>query len=124
MISPSDVKDEPRDDHDASNGDKAEASTKCLQKTLYTPHGRYYLIAVANLGQYTRNEDGSVSVVSSTYDALKAGGRYAGMYDTLDELRAMTVGGISKMMPTTARCSDFSQVQRTMFRSHTSSFTL
>lgn len=77
-FAPSDVKDEPRDDHDASNGDKAEASTKCLQKTLTLPTGRYYLIAVANLGQYTRNEDGSVSVVSSTYDALKAGGRYAG----------------------------------------------
>ena len=36
-FSPSDVKDEPRDDHDASNGDKAEASTKCLKRLSHSP---------------------------------------------------------------------------------------
>lgn len=122
-FAPSDVKDEPRDDHDASNGDKAEASTKCLQKTLTLPTGRYYLIAVANLGQYTRNEDGSVSVVSSTYDALKAGGRYAGMYDTLDELRAMTVGWDLENDANNREMLGFFTGSKDNVPSHTSSFT-
>lgn len=120
-FSPSDVKDEPRDDHDASNGDKAEASTKCLKKTLTLPTGRYYLIAVANLGQYTRNEDGSVSVVSSTYDALKAEGR--DKYDTLDKLRAMTVGWDLENDANNREMLGFFTGSKDNVPSHTSSFT-
>lgn len=122
-FNPSDVKDEPREDHDASNGDTAEASTKCLKKTLTLPTGRYYLIAVANLGQYTRNEDGSVSVISSTGDALKAGGRYAGMYDTLDELRAMTVGWDLENDANNREMLGFFTGSKDNVPSHTSSFT-
>ncbi len=123
VFAPSDVKDEPRDDHDASNGDKAEASTKCLKKTLTLPTGRYYLIAVANLGQYTRNENGSVREISSTFDALKAGGRYAGKYDTLDELRAMTVGWDLENDANNREMLGFFTGSKDNVPSHTSSFT-
>lgn len=90
----SDLKDEPREDEDASNGDTAEAATKCLKKTLTLPTGRYHLIAVANLGEYTRNSDGSVSTVGghdTHYALTDLKGKYYGKYSTLDELRKMTV---------------------------------
>lgn len=82
----SEVKDEDRIKDNASNGSSAEAATKCLKKTLTLPTGRYYLIAVANLGEYTRNEDGSITTHKTTHEALTdLQGKYRGKYDTLDE---------------------------------------
>ncbi|MCI9285508.1 MAG: hypothetical protein HFJ91_06885 [Muribaculaceae bacterium] len=89
----SDLDDEPRTDPDASNGDTAETSTKCLKKDLTLPAGRYYIIAVANLGKYTRDEKtGQITRLKSTFEALtQPGGEYYGQYATLDALRDMTV---------------------------------
>jgi len=92
-FNPSEVDEENRTNADASNGTSAEASTKCLKKTLTLPTGRYYLIAVANLGSYTRDsKTNAVTKVKSTWDALTdPSGEYYGKYETLDELRRMTV---------------------------------
>lgn len=68
-LSPSQIKDVPRDPEDASNGHLAESATKHADFTLRLPYGKYYLYGVANLG--ARNEDGTVA--TSTYAALTTG---------------------------------------------------
>lgn len=62
-LNPIDVE---RKDEDASNGHKAEKSTKKVVVTLEIPYGRYYMYALANIGKM-----GSNGVRSSSLDALK-----------------------------------------------------
>lgn len=75
-VNQSDVKDDPRNDHDASNGKTAESTTKSLKDfaKLRLPFGRYYIIGVANLK-------------GGTYRTLTANEEYL----TLEGLRRMKV---------------------------------
>lgn len=93
-FSQSEVKYEGRDDHDASNGHKAEAETKCLRdKKITLPYGEYYLIAVANLGtDYSGDPDNMTTGERDTYYELtNPGGKYYNQYGTLDQLRSLKV---------------------------------
>ncbi|MDO4931821.1 MAG: hypothetical protein Q4E63_04085 [Prevotellaceae bacterium] len=78
-----DVKDEDRVNADATTDTTSERTTKCLMKELKMSYGTYYLIAVANMGEY--NKDGSVK--RRTIDMLTDMG--SSSYDTLDKLRAL-----------------------------------
>ncbi len=78
-----DITDENRTGADATTGETTESSTKCVKKSLKVSYGTYYLVAVANMGQYSDNG----AVITSTTDALKA--MPADNYATLDALRDM-----------------------------------
>lgn len=62
----------PRENGDASNGDKAEDKTWQATFKLQVPYGRYYIYGVANLGTY----DKSGNVLRTTMDELGEGGKY------------------------------------------------
>lgn len=88
-----DIKDEDRNDNDASNGHKAEESTKCLTSTITLPFGEYYLIAVANLGRDYSGEPGSITAGrrDTYYELTDPDGLYYGRYATLSDLRNIKV---------------------------------
>lgn len=90
-FNPSDVKDEPRDESDTSDGKApAESDTKCLGGIrMPLPFGEYHIVAVANIGKYSAGADGSAVVVRSTYEVLTED--YADDIATLDGLRSIRV---------------------------------
>ncbi len=79
--------DEARDPSAASNGATAEIMTKCLKKTVKLFYGEYYLVAVANMGEYAKDSDGKITVTKSTKQVLDA--MDAEKYSTLDRLRML-----------------------------------
>lgn len=86
------LEDVGRVDADASDGKKPDdlASTKSLKFNIKLPVGSYYIVAVANLGDYIN--EGNVTVTrKSTYQALLYDERYIGKYSTLHDLRMMKV---------------------------------
>ncbi|WP_300301042.1 hypothetical protein [uncultured Muribaculum sp.] len=86
------IKDEPRVEGDAGKDDNVnrplgEPSTKCLtKKGLKLFFGEYYLIAVANMGQYTKNGD-KLTIAKSTYQTFSE--MDVEDYNTLHKLRRM-----------------------------------
>jgi len=80
---PADVSDEDRTGNDASSGETSETSTKCVRKQLRLGYGEYYLVAVANMGEYSD----AGAVVKTTLTALLERPRTD--YDTLDKLRSL-----------------------------------
>ncbi len=79
-----------RTDADASNNIAAEKKTASLtKKGVSLPYGQYYLIMVANLGTYTADEKGNITVNKTTFQALE--NKYSGQYSTLADLRKMAV---------------------------------
>lgn len=87
------LEDVGRVDADASDGKKPDdlASTKSLKFNIKLPVGSYYIVAVANLGNYENEGNGTVTL-KSTYQALLNDERYIGKYSTLHDLRMMKVG--------------------------------
>ena len=79
--------DETRGPSDASNGATAEIMTKCLKKTVKLFYGEYYIVAVANMGEYAKDADGKITVAKSTKQVLDA--MDAEEYSTLDRLRLL-----------------------------------
>lgn len=82
-------------DTDGKNPNTSDGSTSVEDKTLSLknislklPFGEYYIVAVANLGEY-KEENNKIETVKTTYDVLNA--TYKGQYDTLDGLRKMKV---------------------------------
>lgn len=66
------VTDERRKDHNASNGATAESDTKSVSGISFKlPLGTYYLMAVANFGEYKSSES-SITVEKSSLEVLKA----------------------------------------------------
>lgn len=87
-----DLKDEGRIDADASNNSTAEKDTKTLSGiSMKIPIGSYYIIAVANIGEYESNDDGSVSIVKTSYTKLKERDDFRLGSFTLDDLRNLRV---------------------------------
>lgn len=87
------VKDEARTDADASNNSSAESKTKSISNISYRiPHGTYYIVAVANYGDYKSLEDGSVSVNKSSLSRLEENPDFEVGKFTLDDLRSLRVG--------------------------------
>lgn len=94
-----DIKDEPRENkEDTSTGDikndntsdgspTDETSTKCINKSIKLYHGKYYLVAVANMGKYTLNADGIITTNKTTKEVFDEKGKDS--YDTLDKLRKL-----------------------------------
>jgi hypothetical protein len=87
----SEVKNENRNPSDASNGATAETDTKCLKNiSLNLPFGEYYIIGVANFGDYRKNgETDDILVDKSSYVELTT--TYADDIQTLDGLRKINV---------------------------------
>lgn len=87
------IDDEKREPGDAGvNGGNNipfyETTTKCLKKTLKLFFGEYYLIAVANMGEYQKDTtSGKVIINKTTHRVFKEMG--VDKYDTLDKLRRM-----------------------------------
>lgn len=81
-------KDEPRTGADTSNGGSTtETSTKCLTKTIKLFYGDYYLIAVANMGEYSDGGSGKINVDKATMQAFNE--LESAQYNTLDALRKL-----------------------------------
>lgn len=87
------VKDEGRTDADASNNSSAESETKSVSGISFRiPHGTYYIVAVANYGDYRSMEDGTVLVTKSSLAKLKENPLFEIDKFTLDDLRSLRVG--------------------------------
>lgn len=83
--------DEDRTDADASNGTSAESQTACVKKNGVTiPFGEYYLVAVANIGHYSKAADGTISATKTTQQVLEELAA-DGSISTLDALRKLHV---------------------------------
>lgn len=88
-----DVEDEQRHDSDASNNHTAESQTNSVSGISYRiPQGVYYIVAVANYGEYRSQEDGSVTVNKSSLSKLKENPDFEKGKFTLDNLRSLRVG--------------------------------
>lgn len=82
------IKDEERTGDDATSGKTDETTTKCLtKKNVKLRYGEYYLVAVANMGQYTMDEDGTITTTQKTIDVLN--GMERDEYNTLHKLRSL-----------------------------------
>lgn len=82
------IKDEGRTGDDATSGKTDEITTKCLmKKNVKLLFGEYYLVAVANMGQYTMDEDGTITTTQKTIDVLN--GMERDEYNTLHKLRSL-----------------------------------
>lgn len=86
------VKDAGRVDANASNGASAESDTKSISNlSLKIPFGSYYIVAVANYGEYQSEADGSVAIIKSSLEKLREVPDFAPGEFTLDNLRRLRV---------------------------------
>lgn len=82
------VSDQTRGPSDASNGATTDTLTRCLNKaTVKLFYGEYYLVAVANMGEYAKDAQGKITVTKSTKEVFSAMDREK--YSTLDRLRLL-----------------------------------
>ncbi|MDE6266278.1 MAG: hypothetical protein K2M07_02880 [Muribaculaceae bacterium] len=88
-----DVKDEGRTDADASNQSTAETDTKSVSNiSVRIPQGTYYIVAVANYGEYNRLEDGTIATTKTSLEKLRENSSFKVGEFTLSDLRALRVG--------------------------------
>ena len=81
-------KDEPRTGANTSNGGlTTDTLTKCLTKTIKLFYGDYYLVAVANMGEYAADGNGGISISKKTITVFKEMAK--DKYNTLDALRKL-----------------------------------
>lgn len=88
------VKDADRVNADASNGASAETDTKTVRNfSLKLPFGQYYIVAVANLGQYHIDASGNIIVEKSSLARLQENETFSlrPTEFTIEDLRAIRV---------------------------------
>ena len=86
------VKDEERTDSDASNSQTAETETKSVSNiSLKIPRGSYYIVAVANYGEYRSSEDGEITTIKTSLEKLQENEDFEIDKFTLDNLRSLRV---------------------------------
>lgn len=87
------VKDVDRVDSNASNGVSAESSTKSVSGvSLKIPFGSYYIVAVANCGEYESRDDGTIIVKKTSLEKLSEKEGFEPGNFSLDDLRSLKVG--------------------------------
>lgn len=88
-----DVKDEYRQDSDASNNSTAESTTKSVSNISFRiPQGEYFIVAVANYGDYKSLDNGTITVVKSSLEKLRENEDFEIDKFTLHNLRSLRVG--------------------------------
>ncbi len=86
------VKDADRVGANASNGITAETSTKSITGvTLKIPFGTYFIVAVANCGEYQSNNNGTITIKKSSLAKLSENSGFEIGTFSLDDLRSMKV---------------------------------